>query len=242
MNAAFFTALKTAIETIKDGDGSNTFKTIRKWNNQLELLMTEEGARIYMYTHPAIFIAFNTSVIQQLGNGIQLYDPLFFDIHIMDWQLDAGDGTFEQNLTVYDLKKKVYKALQKLQPGLTDESDPAGSCIRIAEEEDNNHRGVTHYIQKYKTTWVDNDLSEPVGGVEWVPDPMPVQIDMSDQETVGQASAYDPNIQYLAVNQTYVSYQGSIYIIKTDTPNPAGAFNASLWTYISPNPYNYIPA
>lgn len=237
----FFLALFLRLQTIKNDDGSDTFKKIAKWNNQLVLLMNEEGARVNLFELPAIFIAFDTSSITQLGNGVQLYDPLDFEVHILDWQIDAENGTFEQNLRIFDLKQKVYQCLQKFQPGFTDEEDPAGSCIRISEQEDNNHNGVYHFIQKYRTTFVDNSMAEPVGGVEWEPVPMPLELNLSTQAKIDLAKPYNPSIQYLLINESYVSYLGVIYVIKANTPNPAGAFDDTKWTKIEPNTYNFTP-
>jgi hypothetical protein len=228
----FFLSLKTQLLVPKGADNLSVVKTIRKWNNQLGLLYDEKGAKTNMFRMPAVFPSFNTADIMQLGEGRQLYN-LEFDLHILHWQLDGGAGTFEQDLRVFDLKDIIYGTIQKFQPGLTDEENPAGACVRIAEFEDNQHRGVFHFIQRYKATWVDNAMAEPVGGIDWN-DPMPVELQVSTQEKIDAADAYDPLVQYLAVNETYVSQAGAIYVIKLDTPNPAGAFDVTKWTYIEP--------
>ncbi len=237
----FFLALFIQLQTIRNEDGSQMFKKIAMWNNQLTLLIDKNGARTTLFEMPGLFIAFNTASIQQLGNGVQLYDPLFFDIHILDWQIDAGDGTFEQNLEVFDRAEKVYQCIQKFQPGLTDTNDPAGSCIRVAEEEDTNHNGVYHFIQRYKTTFVDNNMAEPVGGIDWLPVPMPLELQMFIKNTIDKCSPYDPTKQYLAVNLAFVSNDDKYYVIKTDTPNPAGVFDPTKWTLLDPQIYNFTP-
>jgi hypothetical protein len=153
----------------------------RKWNNQLSLLL--EG-KIELFGLPAVFIAFKTGEIQQLGGGVQLYDPLTIEIHILDWQLDAGDGTFEQNLQVFDLKDKVFQALQKFEPGLTNSDCLCGTLVRVSEEEDNNHNGVFHFIQTYQTTYVDPLMNEPVNGIDSI-EPIPFELDrLNDDGTL----------------------------------------------------------
>lgn len=146
---------------------------IRMWNDQLALVM---AGRLELFQCPAAFIEFQSMAINKstLGsNGIQILDPFIFKIHILYWQLDAmggnfvQDATFEQNLDVYDLKDKVFIAIQKFQPGLSDTTTPVGSCIRIAEYQDYKHAGIYHYIQEYQTTMVDNTRIEPVGGSVW---------------------------------------------------------------------------
>ena len=201
----------------------------RKWNNQLALIIQDGGARSQMFPMPAVFIAFKTNEIQQLGEGRQMF-YVDFDLHILDWQMDSGDGNFEQNLTVYDLKDKVFQAIQKFQPGLTDTAVPVGSCIRISEQEDNDHNGVYHFIQSYRTTYVEQLMVEPVGGSETTIVPMPLELDITKAEVIDQSEAYDPTKQYLVANETIVSYQDKYYSIGLDTPNPAGVFNETYWT------------
>lgn len=238
----FFLSLKTALLVPKGTDGKSVIKTIRKWNNQLALLYTDKGAKSNMFALPAVFPAFITGDIMQLGEGRQLYNPLIFELHILHWQLDGGSGTFEDDAKIFDLKDTVYKAIQKFQPGLADENNPAGACIRISEQEDNSHRGVYHFIMRFATTYVDSQMAEPVNGVDWAPVPMPIEIDISTQAKIDAAVPYDPLVQYLAVNETIVSNAGKIYVVKLDTPNPAGAFDATKWTLIEPIVINYTPS
>lgn len=44
------------------------------------------------------------------------------------------------------------------------------------------------------------------------------------------AQVYNPLVQYLAVSKAMVLQAGFVYIILSDTPSPAGAFDASKWT------------
>lgn len=230
----FFLALKDRISTVAD------ILYIHKWNNQLALIIQDAHARSQMFSMPAVFIAFNTSDIQQLGEGRQLFN-VAFDLHILHWQVDTGDGNFEQNLDVYDLKDKVFQAVQKFQPGITDSTVPVGSCIRVSEQEDNDHNGVYHFIQSYRTTWIEELMAEPVNGIDWSPVPMPFELDITTQAIADIAVDYDPTVQYLAASQTVVLYQNVYYRIGLDTPNPAGAFNDVYWTQQEPLTYNFTP-
>jgi len=228
----FFLALFTKLSAVTG------ILYVRMWNNQLDLV---QAGKMELFGHPACFIEFGSASIQQLGEGRQLFDPLTFKIHILDWQLDAGDGTFEQNLEVYDLKDLIFAAIQKFQPGLTDQTDKVGSCIRIAEYQDYKHAGVYHYIQEYKTTYVDEIMVEPVGGIDGPVPPLPMQLNITTEDVQAAAVPYDATIQYLAASQTIVSNAGSYYIIKTDTPSPAGAFDATYWTYLEPTTITFTP-
>lgn len=154
----FILALLTQLATISE------LLYIRVWNNQLDW---GDVGKLEAHQHPAAFIEFVSTKVMQLGGGTQLFDPLIFKIHILHWQMDAGDGTFEQNLDVYDLKDKVYLAIQKFQPNTA--AVPVGACIRTAEYQDYRHHGVYHYVQEYKTTLVDNSRNEPLNGGSWPP-------------------------------------------------------------------------
>lgn len=230
----FFLALFARLSTLTE------IKYIHKWNNQLALIIQDGGARSQMFNFPAVFIAFKTNEIQQLGEGRQMF-LVEFDLHILDWQLDTGDGNFEQNLTVYDLTDKVFQAIQKYQPGLTDEAVPVGACIRVSEQEDNDHNGVYHFIQTYRTTYIEQLMVEPVGGIDSEPTPMPLQLEITTQAVQAVSVPYDPLVQYLAVNETIVKYLGVDYRIGLDTPDPAGAFNIVYWTVQEPLVYNFTP-
>jgi hypothetical protein len=169
---ALYTQLITAVPELK---------YVRMWNNQIQMLF--EG-RMEMYGHPAVFIEFVSSDIFQGGENVQIYDPLYFRVHIAFWQIDGAggitenyiDGAFEQNLDIFDLKDKIYLALQKFQPGIDDEDVPAGACVRVSENQDYSHAGVYHFIMTFKTTLVDKISQEPINGIDFDPSPMPAEL------------------------------------------------------------------
>lgn len=176
----FFLALYAQILTVSD------IKYVHKWNNQLRLILESGGAKSQMFPFPAVFIAFKYAPIEQLGEGRQLF-YVDFELHILDWQLDTGDGNFEQNINIYDLKDKIFLAIQKFK----DPDDSVGSCIRVGEEEDNDHNGIYHFIQRYKTTFVEQLAEEPVSGIDGPVPPLPLEI---DQTTVGSADSTEPHV------------------------------------------------
>lgn len=174
----FFLSLYAQLMTVTG------IKYCAMWNNQLQLI--EEG-HLEQFDMPAVFIEFESlnSNESTMGGGVQIFNPLNFHIHILHKQYDAADGTFEQNLDVYDFKDLVYLAIQKFQPGLTDTTNKVGSCIRYQEIQDYSHKAVYHYIQSYKTTLVDVVRLEPVNGIESDPLPMPAKIDLSTDRADG---------------------------------------------------------
>jgi hypothetical protein len=169
MEAELFRAIEARIQTLVP-----EFNFIRVWNNQHEKLKedTEEGAKSMMIWTPALLVEFTApEEILQLGNGVQLYDPLDIRIHILQDELDAGNGEMEQNLNVFALKQRVYAALQEFEPN--------GACafVRVNEEQDYDHTNLYHYIQTYRTNYVDDSMNRPVNGTPAVftqyPNPQP---------------------------------------------------------------------
>jgi len=138
-----------------------TLRLAAIYNGQPEKIKTQETDEngYQLFDSPACFIeAVNANEIQQLGNGYQIYDPLTIRIHVYFTQLDSGTGTLDENLDVFDFKNLVFKALQKY------EFDGAVAMVRIAENLDYNHDNVYIYTLDFITNYVDNQMSEPVGG------------------------------------------------------------------------------
>ncbi len=157
MEAELFNAIKTRVESFNLG-----FNMIKIWNNQVEwsLEKDELGAPIYSINYPALFVEFTApQEIAQLGNGVQIYDPLDIRIHICHNEIDSMDGNMEQNVNVFALKQQVFQALQFFEP------DNACSFTRMNEEQDYAHPDLYHYIQTYRTNYTENTMAEPVGGI-----------------------------------------------------------------------------
>jgi hypothetical protein len=158
-SSAFFNDIKTQLLTISY-DGC-LVQFVQLWNNQLESLKAKdtEANIMYSFSLPALFVEFLNLETEQLGNGIQLYVNLLIRIHILHRQEDAGDGTLEQNLAVFDLRDAVQLALQSFRPA------GASEFIRQKQEMDYNHNNVYHYIMDYGCTYIDTITNEPIKGV-----------------------------------------------------------------------------
>lgn len=134
----------------------NLFAFVDVWNNQLELA---EQQQQYSFPLPASFIEIlNVQEPKQLGDGVQLYDQLIVRLHIVHEQLDAGDGTMERNLDVFDLTQKTFKHMQGFEP------DKASAFFRVNEERDYYHTNVYHFMQDYKTTYLDDSAQRSTDG------------------------------------------------------------------------------
>lgn len=153
-----FLAIKAQLETLIDTDGTNTIKFIHVWNNQTQWMKEGEG---YDFAKPAVFIEFISPMpIVDVGGGVQQYDPLEINFHIIHEFLDSSDGTLEQNLEVFVLAKKIYGALQ------TWHCQGSGPFTRISEENDYVHGNIYELIQTYRTSYIDASQELPIGGYD----------------------------------------------------------------------------
>lgn len=121
---------------------------IRVWNNQV----SDEGdAKMYDFPKPAAFVEARIPTDHMpLGGGFSQSDIVFV-IHIVHEQFDAGDGTFEQNLDVYDLKAAVNAKLTNFKP------TQCGWLMRAREIPDSNHNNIYHYQIEYLTGLIDTE-------------------------------------------------------------------------------------
>ena len=156
--------LYTDIKTKLQGITPELFVAV--YNGQFEQIEAQE---IYSFPFPCAFIEIvSESEVEQLGNGVQIFDPLYVKIHI-GHTFYNGDNQ-EENLAIFDLKQTIFQALQKFEP------DGAVAFIRLSEEQDTDHTDVYHFIQTYTTNYVDTTMIEPVGGVEVQP---PFNLDLT---------------------------------------------------------------
>lgn len=131
------------------------FKFVGIYNQQEEEMKAEKN-QYYDVQKPALFIeVIDDTVIQQLGGGLQIYDPLLIRLHVVHEQFDAIDGTMEQNLDVYDLKQDVYLAFDRWEP------NGSSMWVRMSEKRDHNHTNIYVFLQDWQTTFVDNSAKRP---------------------------------------------------------------------------------
>lgn len=184
---ALFTAIKDRIE-----DKVPEIKFIAMWNSQTEMFEDFEGNKGSMvdaYQMPCVFVEFQNDLQpQQLGQGVQMYDPLIIKIRLVHQQFDAGDGTQEQNFDVYDLKQKLYKYLNRFEP------DGASAFVRNGETQDQSHTNIYNFVQAYVTNYIDNSAQGPVDGVTKEP---PTELNI----TLSVEGSEDPDDPYTIVDE-----------------------------------------
>lgn len=146
MQKAVYTAIKTQILTY-----ATAVKHVGLWNNQVEYWRMQENPE-YAVRFPAVFIELPTEVNGDvIGDNKQIFDPYDIKIHIVSVKLnsyESGD-VMEENWEPFDLKTAVYKALQLFR------FTGSGPMNRITEGADNDHDNIYHFLQIYRTTWLD---------------------------------------------------------------------------------------
>lgn len=144
-----FLAIQTRITTLVP-----EITYVRIFNNQFENAVNENNT--YDFPMPCVFVEFeNVNEPKQLGAGFQIYEPLYVKLHLGVNELDSSDGNLDQNLNIFDLKDKLYKAMQKFEP------NKASIFIRSSEEQDYDHTNIYVWKQTYRTTYIDGLMEEP---------------------------------------------------------------------------------
>ena len=79
-------------------------------------------------------------------------------MHIIHYKLVARDGTMDRKIVVFDLTQKSFKRMQGFEP------DKESAFFRVSEERDYYHTNVYHFIQDYKTTYLDDSAQRSTDG------------------------------------------------------------------------------
>jgi hypothetical protein len=161
------TEVLTTLETITD------FKWVKVWNNQLNRMDDQSGLSL---PFPACYIELVPQEYLPLAFGFSTSD-LVWRVHICHHQLDAGNGNFDQNLDVYDLRDKVKNLLTLYKP------TNCGSWISDGEEQDYEHDMVYHYILQFKCAFIDTKGSpyDPEYGT-YIEKQPPTDLDVTYEE------------------------------------------------------------
>ena len=84
-----------------------------------------------------------------MGMGVTLYRDVKIICHIVDWQVDAGDGTLDQNMQVMIWRDLLKRSLERFFPR------HCGAMTTLSEEQDYAHTGLYHYFITFKTSFSD---------------------------------------------------------------------------------------
>ena len=135
--------------TVVNMDQTTASLYARMWNNQLENI--RDGG--YSWPRPAAFIEIvSPASYDIIGLGFRSAD-LGIRIHLID-EFYNTDGTFEQNLGVFDLRDQVIAELSQYCP------TACGAMNCINEEQDYDHDNLYHYIAEFVCNFTDSKGSK----------------------------------------------------------------------------------
>ncbi len=138
---------KISTTTVTNGDGSVVSPHVRVWNNQLK---SEEGREIYSFPKPAFFVEIATPVaFEVIGQGFRSAD-INIKVHIIHEFYNADDGTFEQDLVIFDLRDQVIQLLTYFTPS------GCGPLTCISEEMDYDHNNLYHLVLDFVCNFTDS--------------------------------------------------------------------------------------
>jgi hypothetical protein len=170
--------LLTKLSTIQvtNGDGNTVPLYARIWNNQLR---ENEKGKLYDFPKPCVFLEIiNEAKYEEIGCGVQSCD-LGIRIHLVH-EFYNEDGSFEQDLTIFDLRDKLVSTLSFYKP------TACNPMIRTGETQDYEHTNLYHYIIDFITNFTDSKGSsyDSAAGkyITSVP-PTELEIDITTTET-----------------------------------------------------------
>ena len=168
----------------------------RIWNNQLKEL--KEG-KSYEWPRPAAFVeVVSPAVYEQLGGGFRTSD-LGIKIHLIHDFYNL-DGTFEQDLTIFDLRD----TLLMTNAGLSQYCPTAcGPLNCVHEEQDYEHDNLYHYICEFVCNFIDSKGSKYDPTEANYFDTADPNLDSTVVLGGIPTPAVDPDPEFIIIPQTY---------------------------------------
>lgn len=183
----FFESILTRLGTITvtNQDGQSVPMYARVWNNQVE---REREGETYNYPKPAAFVEVVAPLDMEEGGQNMRTARMVVNIHIVH-EFYNEDGTFEQDLVIFDLRDKVVAALSQFRP------TGSGMLVSNGETPDYDHDNIVHYVVSYVCEFVDSKGSpyDPGRGI-YIEKQPPTDLDL--QMDVDIAPIFDTQNPY----------------------------------------------
>lgn len=130
---------------VTNKDGSTVDLYARVWNNQIRY---EEEGKLYDFPKPACFVEIVSPVqFQVIGQGYRSAD-LAFRLHLCQEDYNT-EGTFEQDITIFDLRDLVIEAITGRKLSGCGPLDSTGEGL------DYEHTNIYHYIVDFVANFTD---------------------------------------------------------------------------------------
>ncbi len=126
------------------------FKEVMVYNAQVDRIR----AGLISFNTPTLFIEIRQYNTENLGRNINTTD-LSIRMHIVMTELDAGNGTLDQNLNIFQIRDTLNKLIINYTP-------PTCSAISYTNEfQEYKHTNLYHYVSYYKCHYFDYTAFNP---------------------------------------------------------------------------------
>lgn len=152
------TDILAKLSALNDNTGAPVLKYVRVFNNQFEQL---EHGKVEAIPLPCGLVEMVKPIAWLMIGGRLRQADVTWKIHLGMEQLDAGDGTMEQNLDVYDqLRDTVTAWLTGYRP------TGGNEMVAIEDEPDYAHTNLYHMVVSFKNAVIDSKGSpyDPAAG------------------------------------------------------------------------------
>ena len=137
---------KLATLTVTNRDAQAVPIYARIWNNQVKF---EAEGKLYDYPKPACFVeVIDKAEYKEIGIGYRACD-IGWRFHLVHEYLNQ-DGTFEQDLEIFDLKDKIVALFALYQP------IGCGPMVCVAESQEYDHANIYHWILDFICHFIDS--------------------------------------------------------------------------------------
>ena len=134
------------LNAMTDSNGNPLWGYVAMWNDHLKKTMKGEN---YSFLFPAVFVEVKDFYYEDWGLGVSVQD-LDISFHILHQELDAGDGSLDQNFDVFDYRTAVRKYFTGYNRAPT-----FNNFMFKKEVEDFKHNQIYHWIEVFKTRYCD---------------------------------------------------------------------------------------
>lgn len=125
-----------------------------------------------IFVTPALYVEFETTNTQRMGRGIQMYENLYFNLHLVGTALQTDDKRVEDNsvLDHHKLARNINQSVEAifrprmsyLKPDHTPNHQIMNSIQRQSIKPDHTLSSLIVTIQRYKCTAYDIELPDTI--------------------------------------------------------------------------------
>jgi len=140
-----YQAIFNRIDTILDNEGLPVFKNRAVWNDNVNRILAGKSKSYWM---PSVWVEMQLGKEINLGGKLNGYDITFI-FHIVHMELDALDGTYDQNFNIFTYRDLIHKKFLSYTPV------QCGAMRYAGEQQNYNHNNYYEYIIKYQSHYID---------------------------------------------------------------------------------------